>query len=127
MRHTPSLKRPATVLIALALALAGCSSIKTTAPAPATTGDRPVKDGGTVRVALASEPDKLDPTLARTLVGRIVFNAMCEKLYDIDSKLAVVPQLASAMPEFSADGKTVTIKLHTGVKFANGTAMDATA
>ena len=78
-------------------------------------------------MALSAEPDKLDPTLARTLVGRTVFNAICEKLYDVDASSTVVPQLAAALPEFSADGLTVTIKLRTGVKFADGTSLDAAA
>ena len=37
----------------------------------------------------------LDPTLARTYVGRIVFSSICDKLFDIDEKLNVVPQLAT--------------------------------
>jgi hypothetical protein len=41
-----------------------------------------VRDGGTMTVALADDPDMLDPTLAQTLVGRMVFMSMCEKLYD---------------------------------------------
>jgi peptide/nickel transport system substrate-binding protein len=128
MPHSASLTRHATVVVVAALAVAGCSSIKSNAPAPTNTGDnRPAKDGGTLRVALSAEPDKLDPTLARMLVGRTVFNAICEKLYDVDAKLAVVPQLASALPEFSTDGKTATIKIRSGVKFADGTALDATA
>jgi hypothetical protein len=57
-----------------------------------------VRDGGTITVALADDPDMLDPTLARTLVGRMVFMSMCEKLYDIDQKLNVVPQLAASPP-----------------------------
>ncbi|OLE27031.1 MAG: hypothetical protein AUG44_11225 [Actinobacteria bacterium 13_1_20CM_3_71_11] len=124
-----TLLRRATLLpLAAVLALAGCGSIKSPGPAPAASGDnRPVKNGGTLRVALSAEPDKLDPTLARTLVGRTVFNAICEKLYDVDAKLDVVPQLAAALPEFSADGKTVTIKVRTGVKFADGTPLDAAA
>ena len=39
------------------------------------------------RVGLAEDPDVLDPTLARTFVGRIVFSALCDKLIDIDEKL----------------------------------------
>jgi peptide/nickel transport system substrate-binding protein len=126
MPNTP-LTRRAAVLLALPLVVAACSPINSGTPAPTASGERPAKDGGTLRVALSAEPDKLDPTLARTFVGRIVFNAICEKLYDIDSKLAVVPQLAAALPEFSADGKTVTIKIRSGVKFADGTPMDAAA
>jgi peptide/nickel transport system substrate-binding protein len=51
----------------------------------------------------------LDPTMARTYVGRIVFSAICDKLFDIDEKLGIVPQLATAMrPRPTA---RVTIKL----------------
>ena len=63
----------------------------------------------------------LDPTLARTYVGRIVFASICDKLFDIDEKLAIVPQLALSH-ETSSDGKTVTIKLRPGVKFHDGEA-----
>lgn len=123
----PVTSRVGAGLLSLVVGLAACSPIKTDNPGSSTGDNRPIKDGGTLRVALSAEPDKLDPTLARTLVGRTVFNAICEKLYDVDSKLAIVPQLAAALPEFSADGLTITIKVRQGVKFADGTAMDATA
>lgn len=124
---TPLLRR-ATLLVAAVLAASACSPIdsggsgQTAAPE-----SRPIRAGGELRVALAAEPDLLDPTLARTLVGRTVFNAICEKLYDLDEKLNIVPQLAAAAPEISADGKTVTVKLRQGLKFADGTTMDAAA
>ena len=59
------------------------------------------KAGGTLTIALAEDPDALDPTLARTFVGRMVFLHMCEKLYDLNAKLQIVPQLAAAMPSLS--------------------------
>ena len=68
----------------------------------------------------------LDPTLARTYVGRIVFASICDKLFDIDENLKVVPQLALSH-ETSADGKEVTIKLRPNVKFQDGEAFDAAA
>ena len=80
----------------------------------------------TLRIGLAEDPDVLDPTLARTYVGRIVFASFCDKLFDIDAKLNVVPQLALSH-ETSADGKTVTIKLRPGVKFHDGEPFDAGA
>jgi peptide/nickel transport system substrate-binding protein len=86
-----------------------------------------LRDGGTLTIALADDPDALDPTMARTLVGRIVFMSLCEKLYDIDAKLNVVPQLATALPQAAADGKSVEIKLREGVKFNDGTPFDAEA
>ncbi len=80
----------------------------------------------TLRVGLAEDPDVLDPTLARTFVGRIVFAALCDKLFDIDEKLAIVPQLATAY-EWSADSKTLTLKLRSGVTFHDGEKLDAAA
>jgi len=80
----------------------------------------------TLRVGLAEDPDVLDPTLARTYVGRIVFASLCDKLFDIDDKLNIIPQLALSH-ETSEDGKTVLIKLRPGVKFHDGEAMDAAA
>ena len=59
----------------------------------------PAKKGGELTVGLAEDPDQLDPTLARTFVGRIVFANMCEKLYDVDENLEIVPQLASDAAE----------------------------
>ena len=53
--------------LALALALASTASAQTT-----------------LRIGLAEDPDELDPTRARTYVGRIVFASLCDKLFDID-------------------------------------------
>jgi peptide/nickel transport system substrate-binding protein len=80
----------------------------------------------TLRIGLAEDPDILDPTLARTYVGRIVFSAVCDKLFDIDEKLNIVPQLALSY-ETSADGKEMTIKLRPNVKFQDGEPLDAEA
>ena len=80
----------------------------------------------TLRVGLAEDPDVLDPTLARTFVGRIVFAALCDKLFDIDEKLQIVPQLATGH-EWSADNKTLTIKLRNDVVFHDGEKLDAAA
>jgi peptide/nickel transport system substrate-binding protein len=79
-----------------------------------------------IRIGLAEDPDVLDPTMARTYVGRIVFASLCDKLFDIDDKLNVVPQLALSN-EISPDGKTVTIRLRPGVLFHDGEKMDADA
>ena len=103
-----------TVIFRLALALL-LSSMPTVPPAHTN-----------LRIGLAEDPDVLDPTLARTYVGRIVFASICDKLFDIDEKLNIVPQLALSH-ETSADGKTVTIKLRPGVKFHDGEPFDAKA
>jgi peptide/nickel transport system substrate-binding protein len=80
----------------------------------------------TLRIGLAEDPDVLDPSVGRTYVGRIVFAALCDKLFDIDEKLNIVPQLALSH-ETSPDGKEMTIKLRPGVKFQDGEPFDAEA
>ena len=80
----------------------------------------------TLRIGLAEDPDALDPSLARTFVGRVVFAALCDKLFDIDEKLNVVPQLATGY-EWSGDGKALTLKLRQGVTFHDGEKFDAAA
>ncbi len=106
MNPTLTLKAAAA---AIALACAGAASAQTT-----------------LRIGLAEDPDALDPTTARTYVGRIVFASLCDKLFDIDEKLNIVPQLALSH-ETSADGRTVTIRLRPGVKFHDGEPFDAAA
>src|SRR5258708_27513861 len=79
-----------------------------------------------LRIGLGDDPDALDPTLSRFYTTRIVFAALCDKLFDLDEKAAIVPQLALSS-ETSADGKTVTLKLRPGVKFHDGEPFDAKA
>ena len=118
----------------LALALAGCAPIQTLEPAPERE-DAPavelegkrVTDGGNLVMALSAEPDRLDPTTSSSLYTRYVMQTMCQKLYDIDAEGDLVPQLATALPDISADGLTVTIPLRSDAVFADGTPFNAEA
>jgi peptide/nickel transport system substrate-binding protein len=155
-RNRPSRRRlrqagGLTVAALTALALAGCSSVTPatgggsgggTGGAGAASGAAgggdgdvfgepaspdAVKAGGTLTMALSAEPDQLDPALSRSLYSRYVFSAMCQKLYDLDEKATIVPQLATKLPTTSADGLKVTIPVREGAKFADGTPFDAAA
>jgi peptide/nickel transport system substrate-binding protein len=75
----------------------------------------------TWRIGLADDPDMLDPTLARTYTGRIVFSALCDKLVDITPELDIAPQLATEWRWVDDN------KLRPGVKFQDGEPFDAAA
>lgn len=76
-----------------------------------------------LRVGLNVDADLLDPTLGRTLVGRIVFAGLCDKLFDIDEGQRIVPQLATG--HRWEDAQTLTISLRPDVRFHDGEAMTA--
>ncbi len=80
----------------------------------------------TLRIGLASDPDVLDPTLSRSVAARQVFAAMCDKLVDINDKLEIVPQLATAW-EWQEEGRALLLTLRPGVTFHDGVALDAAA
>ena len=79
-----------------------------------------------LRIGLNDEPDGLDPTFSRAYVGRIVLGALCDKLFDISPDGKVVPQLATKY-EWADDKKSVTLDLRPGVKFHDGTPVNAEA
>jgi peptide/nickel transport system substrate-binding protein len=76
-------------------------------------------------IGISGDVDALDPALASSYVSRIVFAGMCDKLFDIDKHLNIVPQLATSY-EWT-DPKTLTIHLRPGLLFQDGEKMDAAA
>ena len=79
-----------------------------------------------LKIGLANDPDVLDPAQSRTFVGRIVYTAMCDKLVDVGPDLTIVPQLATEWT-WAAEGKELKMKLRKGVKFHDGTPLNAEA
>jgi ABC-type transport system substrate-binding protein len=84
--------------------------------------------GGTLTVGMELECRGFDPLKANYfgLSDRSVAMALEERLFDMDSKGNLVPELAlSAKP--SKDAKSWTVKLRQGVRFHDGTPFDADA
>jgi peptide/nickel transport system substrate-binding protein len=79
-----------------------------------------------LRIGIGDDPDVLDPSLSRTYTARIVFASICDKLFDIDERANIVPQLATGH-EIAADGMSVILKLRPGVTFHDGEPFDAAA
>jgi peptide/nickel transport system substrate-binding protein len=86
----------------------------------------PARAQSMLRIGLNDDPDALDPTISRAYVGRLVFAAFCDKLFDMTPDLKVVPQLATGY-EWAANGRSVVIKLRPNVKFHDGEPFNAEA
>ncbi len=91
----------------------------TTAPGPSASASGP-KKGGTFILARAGEVTNLDPHKVPAFTSARVFELVYSYLMRLDENLAVQPELAESMPTTSSDGKTVTVKIRSGVKFHNG-------
>src|SRR5215475_1106006 len=78
-----------------------------------------------LHIGLRQDPDLLDPTLGSSYVGRIVFAGLCDKLFDIDTKLNIVPVLATGY-EWK-DPTHLIIHIRNGVRFQDGEKLDADA
>jgi peptide/nickel transport system substrate-binding protein len=83
------------------------------------------QQGAALRIGMRDDPDILDPTFSRTYVGTVAMTALCDKLFDFDAKLNIVPGLATGYEW--ADSKTLLIRLRPGVQFHNGEKFDADA
>lgn len=79
-----------------------------------------------LRIGLQEDPDVLDPDQARTFVGRIVFESLCDKLINISPEQEFIPELATGW-SWSDDGLVLTMQLREGVVFHDGTPFDADA
>ncbi len=102
---------------ALATALAACS--------PAGSGSSgssggKASGGGTFVVARTGDVDKLDPQLATAFQTIETLGLVYSTLVTTDNSGKIVAGLASKWTT-SADGRTVTFTLRTGVKFQDGT------
>src|SRR5580692_4024552 len=83
------------------------------------------QSGDMLRIGIRDDPDILDPTFSRTYVGTVVMTALCDKLFDFDAKLNIVPGLATGYQW--ADSRTLLIRLRRGVQFQNDEKFDADA
>lgn len=67
-----------------------------------------------------TDPATLDPQAGQDTVSISVVDATHRGLLYYDKDLNLVPALAEALPESSNDGKTLTFKLRSGLKYSDG-------
>ena len=83
----------------------------TVAPTAAPTAVPTAKPAAQVlRLNLGSEPDTIDPQKESFVSEVDVTMKVFSNLLTFDSSGNLVPEMAAAMPTFSADGKTITFK-----------------
>ena len=119
MTKGPTKVAALTLALVAALALSACGSSGGSG-----------SEGGTLKATFGSFPDSLDPGLAYTGEGSTA-------VYDVYVPLLtyahaagsagskVIPGLAEAMPKISDGGRTYTLTLRKGLKYSDGTPVEA--
>jgi len=98
------------------------------ASAPASQAATPV-EGGNLVYALQGDAVYADPSLVSDGNSLFIAQQVVEGLVGLKPGTIsdVIPVLAASMPTVSADGKTYTFTLRTGVNFSDGTPFNAAA
>lgn len=102
----------------LLAALATCLSLL----APARAAEPPADPVRTLRYALPNAETGLDPVRLSDIYSRALTSHIFESLYTYDPlarPTKIVPLIAAAEPEISADFKTFTIRVRPGIYFAD--------
>jgi len=93
-------------------------------------GGGEAKKGGSITISQTSQPDYMDPALTYTVNGIeplwLVYTPLItypHKEGAEGSKL--IPGLAEALPDISEDGLTYKLKLRSGLKYSDGSAVKA--
>jgi len=125
MAHPRRLVRTVCVVLGLAslliVALAGCNNGSTTVG-----NQQPVR-GKTLNLGLESDLNTLDPLTSSLLVEREVMLNLYDTLLRVDATNTIQPDLATSLPTYSTDAKTLTFTLRSDVTFQDGTPFNADA
>ena len=97
---------------------------------PDEVGDGVGRQGGSITVAQTSQPDFLDPALSYSVnswepMWLVYTPPITYRRAEGREGTELVPGLADALPEISADGKTVRFRFRAGLRFSDGTLLRA--
>jgi peptide/nickel transport system substrate-binding protein len=103
------------VLALTAVVFAGCGD----------SGASGGKAGGSIAIAQTSQPDSLDPALAYTSnswepLWLVYTPPLTYRHAEGEAGTELIPGVADALPEISADGKTYTFTVRKGLKYSDG-------
>lgn len=102
------------------------AGIATIAFAPTIVGAADIQRGGRLLDSLLSEPESLDPHKATLLVSTYVLNLVYDRLVYLDAARKPRPWLAQSWT-VAEGGRKITFVLHDGIKFTDGTPLNAKA
>ncbi len=116
----------AAVVIMVSLSVVGCQPPEEEVEPPEEDPDEEVgpTEGGTVRIAISSDPENLNPLILPTGVVAPVFECLFNGLVRDNPDWEWVPDAAEDW-EVSDDGRTVTFFLHDDITFHDGEPMTA--
>jgi peptide/nickel transport system substrate-binding protein len=110
------------VLLALTLGVAACGGDDSSSGETGSNKGTPAegKKGGKLTELWTDDVDNIDPGITYYQMGFQVAQATQKALYgyNVDNATDAIPDLAESDPQVSDDGKTVTVKIKTGVKFS---------
>jgi ABC-type transport system substrate-binding protein len=106
-------------------AIAAASLVAMTAVASTGHAQQP-RNGGSLSISIESDLPTLDPTGFASFNDREAGIILYDTLLDIDPKGKIVPHLAEKL-EAAPDATWFKVTLHSGVKFHDGTPLDAAA
>src|SRR6267143_658845 len=110
---------------AMPVLLAGTILLSACGNSVSTTEGQPVS-GGTLLVTFKDDLKTLDPAIGYDTDSWSIERSIYNGLLDYKGfTTQLQPDIAADMPKISADGKTYTFKLRSGVKFSNGRAVTA--
>ncbi|MFE9664226.1 ABC transporter substrate-binding protein [Streptomyces sp. NPDC005955] len=118
--------RPATGAGATALLLALVTACSADTGGGGGKAGGPPREGGTLRLAIAKEPECLDPHQSPTEAARLLTRPIVDSLVHQTAKGTFEPWLAKSW-KVSPDGLTYTFVLRDDVTFTDGAAFDAAA
>ncbi len=106
--------------------LSGCqTTVKTSGP---TSGQASGSRNDRIVLGTTATLNSIDPADATSSFAGLLLYNLGDRLYTYKlGTQEIVPQLAAAMPQVSADGLTYKIALRSGVKFHDGEAFNAAA
>jgi peptide/nickel transport system substrate-binding protein len=116
----PSALRFSWFCVVLAAVVAGCGGGGGGTVSSQQQGAPHAKAGGTLTFLYSGDVDNIDPGITYYTGGYLIVYATQRPLvnYKPNDPTHPVPDLAAALPEVSADHRTVTVKLRSGVKFS---------